>query len=78
MRDCGALNLLSSVTEDLVQPKKHIQKIIRVQTVIDDDFDEIVDFLTNDKNITEEISTNIQFELSEEQSTGGIFYEFCS
>ena len=78
MRDCGALNLLSSVTEDLVQPKKHIQKVIRVQTVIDDDFDEIVDFLTNDKNITDEISTNIQFELSEEQSTGGIFYEFCS
>ena len=69
MLDSGAKNLLSSVTEGLIQQKTHKSKTLDVQTIIDNDFDEIIDMISDTKNNTDEVSSSIQFELTDDGGT---------
>lgn len=69
VRDSGAENLLSSVTADLVEQKTYKEKIVTVATIINDGFDEIVDIFSDSKNNTENVSSSIQFELTEDGGT---------
>lgn len=78
VRDCGAENLLSSMTEDLVQEKKIKDKILQVQTVINDGFDEIIDLAIDDSNKAEDVSSSVQFEIDDSDIEGGNITNFCS
>ena len=73
MRDAGATSLLSSMTEGLIKEKTYKEKIVRVETVIDDGFDEIIDLVSATENNTEEVHSSTQFELSQEESEGENF-----
>ena len=64
---------MSSVTADLVEQKTYKEKVIKVATVIDDGFDEIVDICSDSKNSTENVSSSVQFELTND---GGILLSF--
>ena len=56
---------MSSLTVDLIQPKKIKEKVVRVETVIDDDYDEIIDLISDDQNNTEVVSSSVQFVIDE-------------
>ena len=56
---------MSSLTVDLIQPKIIKEKVVRVETVIDDDYDEIIDLISDDQNNTEVVSSSVQFVIDE-------------
>ena len=39
--------------------------MVRVETVIDDDYDEIIDLISDDQNNTEVVSSSVQFLIDE-------------
>ena len=56
---------MSSLTVDLIQPKTIKEKVVRVETVIDDGYDEIIDLISDDQNNTEVVSSSVQFVIDE-------------
>ena len=65
------------MTEDLVQEKKIKDKILQVQTVINDGFDEIVDLAIDDSNKAEDVSSSVQFEIDSDNE-GRNITKICS
>ena len=49
------------MTVGLVKAKEIKEKVVRVETVIDDGYDEIVDLISDDQNNTETVSSSVQF-----------------